>query len=58
MKIKNLQDARMELNSACDTFEDIFGDYEEISDAMEKINAVIDFLYELEQNERSKNESL
>lgn len=55
MKIENLQDARMELNSACDTFEDIFGDYEEISEAMEKINAVIDFLYELEQNERGKN---
>lgn len=56
MKIENLQDARMELNSACDTFEDIFGDYEEISEAMEKINAVIDFLYEQEQKERGKND--
>lgn len=55
MKIENLQDARMELNSACDTLEDIFGDYEEMADAMERINAVIDFLYELEQNERSEN---
>lgn len=56
MKIENLQDARMELNSACDTFEDIFGDYEEISEAMEKINAVIDFLWEQEQKERSQND--
>jgi len=56
MKIENLQDARMELNSACDTLEDIFGDYEEMADAMERINAVIDFLYELEQKERGEND--
>lgn len=54
MKINNLQDARMELNGACNTLEDIFGDYEEIADAMERINAVIDFLYEQEQKERNK----
>lgn len=51
MKIENFTDAKMELNSACDTLDDIFGDYEEIADAMEKINAVIDFLYEQEQKE-------
>jgi len=45
----------MELNGACSTLEDIFGDLEEISDAMERINAVIYFLYEQEQQERSKN---
>ena len=54
MKIENLQDARMELNSACSDLEDILGDYEELSDAMERINAVIDFLYEQEQKERNK----
>lgn len=55
MKIKNFCDAKMELNSACSDLEDILGDYEELADAMERINAVIDFLYEQEQKERSKN---
>lgn len=54
MKIKTFNDAKMELNSACDTLEDIFGDYEETADAMARINAVIDFLWKKEQEEIKK----
>jgi len=54
MEIKTFTDAKMELNSACDTFEDIFGDYEEIADAMARINSVIDFLWKKEQEEMKK----
>jgi hypothetical protein len=47
-------DIRCELNSAIDTLEDIFGDYEEIADAMERLNKVVDFLYEAEQEKRKE----
>ena len=49
MKIKNVTAARMELNSACDILEDVLGDYEEVSDAMDKINACIDYLWRFEK---------
>ena len=48
-KVEDFENIRMELNSAIDTFEDIFGDYEEISDAMAKLNSVVDFLYNIEK---------
>ena len=50
-------DIRLDLNSAIDTLEDIFGDYEEIADAMERLNKVVDFLYEAEQEKRKEQEN-
>ena len=46
IEIRDMTDARAELNSACSLLEDVLGDYQEIAVAMDKINAVIDFLYE------------
>ena len=46
IKIRDITDAMEELNSACSLLEDVLGDYQEIAVAMDKINAVIDFLYE------------
>lgn len=46
IEIRDMTDAREELNSACSLLEDVLGDYQEIAVAMDKINAVIDFLYE------------
>ena len=48
----DFDEIRCELNSAIDTLEDIFGDYEEIADAMQKLNNVVDFLYEAAQEKR------
>ena len=53
-KIKNVSEALTELNLACDVLEKIFGDYEEISKPMSRINAVIDYLAEQEQKKRRK----
>ena len=52
----DFSDIRLDLNSAIDTLEDIFGDYEEIADAMERLNKVVDFLYEAEQEKRKEQE--
>lgn len=50
----DFDEIRCELNSAIDTLDDIFGDYEEISEAMEKLNNVVDFLYEVAQEKRKE----
>lgn len=54
MEIKNNSQALLELNLACDVLEKIFGDYEEISTPMSRINAVIDYLAKQEQKRRTK----
>lgn len=52
IEIRDMTDAREQLNSACSLLEDVLGDYQEIAVAMDKINAVIDFLYENDKIEK------
>lgn len=47
-------EVRMEINSAIDLLEDVFGDYEETAEAMGKLNGVVDFLYYLEKKARKE----
>ena len=52
---QKLLDVRMDLSSAYNDLYDLASERDEYSDIMEKISNAIDFIFELEQNERSKN---
>lgn len=51
---KNFDKALDTLNEACNEIEDVLGDYPEIAEAMQKINDIINFLYECKKE--AKNE--
>jgi len=51
-KLKDIENIREELNYAIDILEDVLGDYEEISEAMQTLDKVADFLYDLEIEQR------